>query len=52
MKVVVRTSSVVFTVLSIIFNAPISRIKPRKKPAAKEQFRKQEQPKRWNRLAS
>jgi len=42
MKVVVRSSSLMFTVLSIIVNAPITRVKcnpeePVKKPAAREE---------------
>ena len=44
MKVVVRSSSLLFTVLSIIANAPITRVKcapqaPVKKPASREEFR-------------
>lgn len=42
MKVVVRSSSLLFTVLSIIANAPITRVKCKpddsvKKPAAREE---------------
>jgi hypothetical protein len=42
MKVVVRSSSLMFTVLSIIANAPITRVKcnpeePVKKPASREE---------------
>jgi hypothetical protein len=44
MKVVVRSSSLMFTVLSIIANAPITRVKcnpeePVKKPASREEPR-------------
>ena len=44
MKVVVRSSSLLFTVLSIIANAPITRVKsapeaPGKKPALREESR-------------
>ena len=44
MKVVVRSSSLLFTVLSIIANAPITRVKckpdgPVKKPASREESR-------------
>jgi hypothetical protein len=44
MKVVVRSSSLFFTVLSIIANAPITRVKcdpepPAKKPASREDAR-------------
>ena len=43
-KVVVRSSSLLFTVLSIIANAPITRVKckpeaPVKKPASREESR-------------
>jgi hypothetical protein len=44
-KVVVRSSSLLFTVLSIIANAPITRVKykpvdPVKKPVSREESRK------------
>jgi hypothetical protein len=44
MKVVVRSSSLLFTVLSIIANAPITRVKcdpeePVRKPASREEPR-------------
>ena len=44
MKVVVRSSSLLFTVLSIIANAPITRVKckpetPVKKPTSREESR-------------
>jgi hypothetical protein len=44
-KVVVRSSSLLFTVLSIIANAPITRVKckpedPIKKPVSREESRK------------
>ena len=45
MKVVVRSSSLLFTVLSIIANAPITRVKckleaPVKKPVSREESRR------------
>ncbi len=44
MKVVVRSSSLLFTVLSIIVNAPVTRVKckpedPVKKPVSREKSR-------------
>ena len=55
MRVVVRSSSLLFTVLSIILKAPISRVKPMpagpaKKPAGREGS--SDQTKGWNRIAS
>ncbi len=54
MRVVVRSSSLLFTVLSIILKAPITRVKaeptgPGKKPAGRESGI---QTKGWNRIAS
>ena len=55
MKVVLRSSSLLFTVLSIVLNVPITRVKrkpeaPAKKPAVGAES--PGEPKHWNRLAS
>jgi hypothetical protein len=56
MKVVVRSRSLWFTVLSIVLHVPISRVKQRKaeatemKPVARVETRQES--KHWNRVAS
>jgi hypothetical protein len=55
MKVVLRSSSLLFTVLSIVLNAPITRVKrkpetPAKKPAVRAESPGESE--HWNRLAS
>lgn len=53
MKVVLRSSSLLFTVLSIILNAPIARVKRRPSGAVKMPVREEPRPesKPWNRVA-
>jgi hypothetical protein len=56
MKVVVRSQSLWFTVLSIILNVPISRVKRKvnvieRKPVARIETGQTQESKYWNRVA-
>jgi hypothetical protein len=56
MKVVVRSRSLLFTVLSIVLHVPISRVKRKangvvRKPVARVEVETVQESKHWNRVA-